>query len=289
MYTTALLAAAELESYREMTFPRYRGRLGQPGLVAVGATLEGRPVGLGLAELPTYQAQAEVLSIFISPEHRGHGVGAALMLRLQQELAARGVPRVVLSFAADKPTTPFFERLLARCGWNPPQPHMYLGKTDRRVLEAPWVRRALPESLTAFPWHELTPQQRQAIMDRQTASSWYPPVLSPFVEEQLIDWQSSLGLRQGDEVLGWMVTHKVGQGVLRYSALFVDPGIRDRGCGVALCGASVLRQDWESLPYALFAVMVDNERMADAMRRHIAPYLLSLSETRQATRELDKA
>ncbi|MFT3772470.1 MAG: GNAT family N-acetyltransferase [Minicystis sp.] len=284
--TIRLLDSSEAAALGAMTFPRFRKGLGAPRTIAVGALTGGDCVGLGLASLPgAPDRRGEVLSIFVAAEHRGRGLATGLLGALEQALAAAGVASAELSFASDKPTTPAFERVLAKRGWAAPRASTYIGRADRRVRSAPWAQTPLPEGMELFPWTALRPEERAAIEARGRDSGWYPEELSPFAEDEILDPVTSVGARRGGEVIGWMVNHRVAPGTIRYSTLFVDPALRDRGCGVALCGAAVCRQDWDAMPIALCAVKADNKAMLLAMRGNLAAYL-AVTETRVSTRDL---
>ncbi len=83
-----------------------------------------QPVGLALAKICPDGQSAEVLSIFVQPNCRQQGVGAALLQRLVAELSLRGAKSVHLVYTTGQSTTPALERLLQKGNWTSPQPRM---------------------------------------------------------------------------------------------------------------------------------------------------------------------
>jgi ribosomal protein S18 acetylase RimI-like enzyme len=57
---------------------RWRARLGIPGSFNVVATLDGEPAGLA-SGVPAAEGVAELISMWVSPAARGHGVGEHLV------------------------------------------------------------------------------------------------------------------------------------------------------------------------------------------------------------------
>src|SRR5206468_2416656 len=99
---------------------------------------------------------AEVLSLFVAPASRGIGVGTALLSRLLDELAARGVAAVEAVYMTGQPSQPALERILAKCGFPPTQRRML---TVRMRLEdvqrTDWYGRyRLGPEYEMFPWAE---------------------------------------------------------------------------------------------------------------------------------------
>ena len=274
-------------AFEAMTFPRFRALLHDLGdmHVAVGALLAGEPVGLALASLRESTDEAEVLSLFVVAEQRGRGFGTRLLTHLQRELARRCCGSATVSYAADKPSVPALERVLRSCGWETPWPRMYICQSDRRILEAPIAQRRVEAPFSIVPWHTVSARDRAAINARQASAGWFPVVLDPFADEMNIA-SNSFALRHEEAVAGWIITHAVAPDTIRYSSVFVDPRLRNRGLGAALFGEALRSHDWDAVPKAIGAIDRSNITMIDIMRRELAPYLVRLSETRGSSRSL---
>jgi hypothetical protein len=99
---------------------------------------------------------------------------------------------------------------------------------------------------------------------------------------------NSLGLRGMDGVVGWVITHRIAPATVRYTALFVDERVRRLGHGIALL-AEAMRRQMGALgddSVGTFGVWLHNAPMIRFVRRRMAPYLISMAETRSARKQL---
>src|SRR5262249_31983338 len=156
-----------------MTFPSYRhlldlrpaprhpeqgdDRVIQP--VAVAAHLDGRPVGLALAETPAgppadEPEAPEVPSAFRPAEPRPQGVATALLERLEAELRARGFTEVKGTFMSGRASNDALVRVLVKRGWEPPAVRtVTLRFTPRGSRDTPWYGRLqYSNEYEVFPW-----------------------------------------------------------------------------------------------------------------------------------------
>jgi uncharacterized protein (TIGR03032 family) len=284
---------AALKDHEHLTFPNLRQQaqarpIIEP-LVTMAASHSGQFVGMALAEILPRGERARVLSLFVAREHRGNGVGSTMLAHLEDALAREGCDAVFLAFRDDWPSVPAIERLLEKNGWPPPQPHLWLCKTDERIADAPWLDRLrLPDGFTVFPWSELTPEEREVIQRRQEDEPWYPLTLTPFQLEERIEPLNSLGLRYDDRVVGWMITHRTAPDTVQYTSLFVERELQGRGRALALMAEAIRRQlaVVDEIPYGTFQVEVANETMKRLVDRHLRPYLASLTELRRSRKAL---
>ncbi len=289
-----MTVAAAVREYEPLTFPSIRKqaqarRITEP-LVTMAASHQGHFIGLALAEVRPAGDLARVLSLFVAPEHRRRGVGDTLLAHLEHALAREGCTEVMLAYRSDWPSVPAIERLLQRHGWTPPQTRMLICKAStERIVEAPWLDRAsLPAGFTLFPWSELTPQEREAIQRRQETEGWYPPVLTPFQEEERLEPLNSVGLRYKGRVVGWMITHRTAPDTIQYTSLFVEPELQGQGRALPLLAEAIRRQVavGDEVPYGIFQVEAENEVMIKFVNRYLRPYLISLAELRRSRKSL---
>lgn len=92
----ALSDAYSLERYPpEGHFGADLEALDQPDITFLVARLDGQAIGCGAAKW-NKDGSAELKRMFVSDAARGHGVGRALMARLEQEAKARGVTLLLL-------------------------------------------------------------------------------------------------------------------------------------------------------------------------------------------------
>jgi GNAT superfamily N-acetyltransferase len=102
------LRASEADWQREMFGPR-------PRFLGVVAELDGAPVGMATLVERYYPAWAGPLfaldDVFVIPEHRGRGVGKALLTRAAAEALTRGAPFIELMVRTENPARLLYERL----------------------------------------------------------------------------------------------------------------------------------------------------------------------------------
>jgi GNAT superfamily N-acetyltransferase len=292
MYTLTKIDRAIATSYQGFTFPFFESQLRnietQNSLVAIGASVKEQPIGLVLAEIQDDRQEAKVLSIFVKPAYRRLGVGTALMRELENQLWQSGCQKVEMVYTNGKESTIALERLLDKLNWITPQPRMLICKsTTEKITSASWLyKRTLPPELTIFPWIDLTPAQRCRIQQQQDRQPWYPKTLTPFNDERHLEPLNSLSLLYKDEVVGWTLNHRIAPNTIRYTSLFVREDLQKLGRAISLLAEAIKCQVNSDIFYGIWTVAVDNRPMVDFVKRRLAPYLISLTETKEASKFL---
>ena len=182
-----------------MTFPAYRHllalqpakrlprepeqRLIQP--VAMVARTAANPVGLALAELPVRgeDGAPELLSVFVAPEHRGRGIGTALVEAIEKALGSRGARSVEAVYTTGKPSIAAVERIFEKRGWDAPTLRTITVRfTMAEALATPWYGRMglLPQGAAIFSWTDLTDAERSHIRESNERTPWIPHGLEPW-------------------------------------------------------------------------------------------------------------
>lgn len=286
MYTLNVLNDSTIAKYEHLTYPIFRSRLQASGLqqsiVAIGASSLCQPVGLAMAEISPDGTIAEVLSIFVTPQHRCAGIGTDLLTRLETELSLIGCTKAGLVYITGKPTTPALERLLQKCNWTPPQPRTLVCKTTiERIMDAPWMNRSsLPSSFTIFPWTDLTEDDRLSIQKRQAQEPWIPQNLIPFRHEENLEPLNSVGLRYKGEVVGWVITHRLDPGTIRYTCSFVRLDLQKMGRIIPLYVEAIKRQYQANILKGIWTVPFFHTAMINFVKRRMADYMESIEESR---------
>jgi ribosomal protein S18 acetylase RimI-like enzyme len=278
MYNYRVLDRLNAPTYKHLTYPWLQERLDKlstPELtnIAIGVALQEQPVGLVLAEYLPNQNQANILSLMVAQEHRQRGLGTALLMQIEEILKEYGCQQLDILYKLNL-TTPILERLLKQQNWTPASFYSLQCLTNRETFkQAPFLYRyTLPKKFTIFPWVELTAQERTKIKQRENGLN-YPDELYPFKEDR-IEALYSVGLRYGEEVVGWSIVQRVMPNLVTYKSLFVKPEFQSIGLGVHLFVASANRQlSDEKVTEAMFIVLKDNIRMLRFVKRHLVPYL----------------
>jgi GNAT superfamily N-acetyltransferase len=300
----------EAEALGGMTFPSYRhllhlraaprhpeqgdDRVVQPlGMVA---RLDGRPVGLALAEAPVGAPAdepelPEVLSLFVQPDSRNRGVATALLEGLEAALAGRGFAEVKGTFMSGRAANDALVRVLAKRGWTPPAVRtVTLRFTPQGSRDTPWYGRlSYSSDYEIFPWGELTREEREGLYRTQAAGPWIPPGLEPWRHDRYgFDAVSSLGLRFKGQVVGWVINHRLGPSTVRFTCSFMRKDLGRRGRIMPLYTAALGRLEADGCQECLFITPVEFPNMVHFVKDRCAPYTGVLSETYGVSKRLQE-
>jgi GNAT superfamily N-acetyltransferase len=296
MYNYLILDNTTAPLYENLTYPTFRTRLktldSDDSIVALGVNIDSQPVGLALAEISTLENQkiASILSLFVVPEYRERTIGKTLLAHLDDIVHQRGCSLISVVYVNNS-TTPYWEKILTHLDWSTPQVRRLIcSGSIINIKDAPWLKvaNALPAKYTTFPWVELTKQERELMQKQQAVSHWYPEEFSPWIEEEKLEPLNSLGLRYQDQVIGWMVTHKIAVDTIRYNRLFVTENLEGLGLGGILI-AQAIKLQLENMENskAVFVVNTTNTPMVKFLHKRLAPYLDSLRQSWECFKILD--
>lgn len=290
--------------FETMTFPVYRHLLkletaprhpeqGDRTLIrplAVAAFQEGVAIGLGLAELPIENERTpEILSVYTKLEARQHGVGTALVARLEDLIRRAGFSEVRTVFMTGKPSTAAVERILAKRRWTPPETRTLTVRfTPEEAASTPWFGRVhLDSDYQIFPWTELTPEERESLKRSQEESGWIAKGLEPWLHDQHgFDPISSLGMRYQGRVVAWVINHRIGMDTVRFTCSFIWKKLGRRGRILPLFSASIERVREAGIRWCSFVTPVCYQTMVAFAKKWCAPWVSFVGETRGASKTL---
>ena len=99
-----------------------------------------------------------------------------------------------------------FEHLLSKQAWSAPQTRLVLLRFDRRMLTAPWFRRAsVSTEYEVVSWSEIREDELEEVRARQQLHGHIPDYLLPFENDGSPDTDISVGLRSPNGVIGWLL------------------------------------------------------------------------------------
>lgn len=301
---TSVLAAPLASEFAGMTFPAYRHLLAlspaptllqeatarQVQPLAIGTFSDGVPIALALAGLPLEGEEGpELLSLYVAPAWRGRGVGRAVLAALEAEVAGRGFASLGTVFTASAPGTPAFARVLAARGWTAPQPRTLLMRfTREQARRFPWFNRyPLREGCEIFPWRELTPTERQQLIDSQRQRGWIAEDLVPWRwDEHGFEPVTSVGMRSPEGVVGWVINHALGEHTLRFTCSYIRKDYGRRGRILPLYSESINRMQNTPFTHCSFVAPLHHATMAAFVRRWMAPWAGTVQETLGSTKTL---
>ena len=205
-----------LEKYQRLTYPPYRpilDNLQDSKYIAISAEDNQEILGLTMGKIDYKKNIGEVLSLFVIPEYRRQGIGNQLLVALETEFRGKNCQQIDLIYIPNQ-TIIALEKIFQKNAWSKPKARMLIGLGERETIKnMPWLNldQKLPLGYEIFPWGELTSKER-TILEK---SLWYPDILFPFTEEDIIEPINSLGLRYNHQVVGWMITHRISENTIR--------------------------------------------------------------------------
>ncbi len=257
----------------------------QKSIIAIAATYQAEPVGIVLASCGSVPATVEVHHLYVLPEHRNKQLGRQLLGSLQTAAESAGGRYFFLVYPSGEPTTPAIEKVLAAIGWKGKRPFMVRCHFEMLTFDVPWVHTPYcytPE-FEEFPWAELTATERQDLLKRQH-QGFFKGAISPFKDEATIEPLNSLGLRHQGRVVGCMITHRLDPDTIRYTALYIEPGLPAHKLGPKLVFNAVRLHmhaptTWSLLEMPLLQVRTSWARFIE---NRLVPYAYKVNRLVQA-------
>jgi GNAT superfamily N-acetyltransferase len=259
-----LAELAQSPDYIPLIRPSILPFLHQPSRVGkwvpVEVRLNNELVGLTLAEVydDGWQRMAQLYSFIVKPNYRRQGIGSQLFA-FTQDLLVKEEKIVSFEFVyiQEDPFTPAIEKILASQGWLPAKTFLIRCHFDAYSFDPPWIHYSfrLPPKMSFFPWKELQPEERKYI-EYLGLQRRFLPYLNPFREEELLDKETSVGLRQEGRIVGWSITHRTDPSTLCYLMLYIDSTLLHTGLGIQLLVESIRRHKKLSIPNAVLEINV---------------------------------
>jgi len=264
--------ASNFSALATRSFCNLLDSLGPGGsVVGVGATTEGRPVGVALAEATD---EGFVLRwIVVLPAHRRRGVARAVLGSLAAQIRQRGAPVIDAAYTPSWPDAPWIGRMFEGAGW-PAGTRAISVTCSGTVLRERWIRQSrLPAGLGVFAW--VGSGAESSLRDQL----WVPPNLAPW-KYQRLDPLTSIGLSRHRTTVGWLLTSRIGPDTIRYRSLFVRPDQRRLGGARLLLAEGISRQAaaFGAGSLGVFTVATENQQMMRLVGRHLRAHLVSETE-----------
>ncbi len=300
MYRYLQLNQSTVRNYEELTYPFFRPELrkitSNTSKVAIGVELESEPIGLVFADYGTTKTTppktwGKILSLFVVPDYRGRGIGKTLLGKMESELKNRGCDEISLKYL-DNPHQTALEQILKQQNWFAPEATALICYciTAKLYQFSQYIDRLslkLSNDYTIFPWHTLTEAEIQSIKSQMQTHS-LTRRFNPFTEEHKIEPINSLGLRHKDQVIGWMINHRIAPDTIRYTQMYVHPDYQPLSRSILLL-AKAIELQYKEAPEATKAtcmVKIDNTPMVNFVHRRLAPYIENIRHSWRVSKTL---
>lgn len=228
--------------------------------IAIEAHIDNEIVGLTLSEVydEHWKYTAQLYSFIVKPEYRRQGIGRQLFAFTQDLLIKKEkISSFEFFYTQEDPFSPAIEKILASQGWSAAKTSLIRCDFDVTVFNPQWLHYSnrLSPSMHFFSWKDLRPTDRSYI-EYLAYQRRFVPYLNPLVEEELIDLETSVGLRQNEKIVGWSITKRRDPSTICYSILYIDSAFLHQGCGIQLLVESIRRQKHLHIPNAILEINV---------------------------------
>jgi len=288
---SAPLPQKEIKQFESLVDTRDRDFLKNPkfgGQIWV-AFFQKKPVGLVIAINTEFPFYSEIHSLFVLKEHRSQNVGGRLLNSVEEYLKKKGCKYSTLFFRYDRALAQGNENFLKAHGWNKSTCSSLLYLFHSSLFNPPWLHlydKPLPNRFREVSWTQVNEKDRKLLkaLEKEKAFPFY---VSPFRDEQLVEPLNSLAVYEGDEVVGWLITHRILPHMIRYQAFFFENRLQHTGIPMKILCDSIKLQINSSVPYALVEINVSVSE-SDWIRfanKRLTPYAQALGFIRQSWKQ----
>jgi GNAT superfamily N-acetyltransferase len=287
-----LISLSDIRQFQDFTFPMYRPRLeinesGYFANILIGATIKGFPVGLAYTAINLHKPGAELFSVYVDKNYRNQGIASRLIQSTCKELVIRKVPSVSAVYITGQPTTAALEHVFVKTKWSIPVTRMLalnFNLNSIREFHAPNLQ-GLPNGYSILPWIEVLAEERARLISSQEREHWIADDLIPFDFEYNCEPVTSIALKYRNMVVGWCVTHKMGE-VLRFTCSFIRRDLARLGMGLIIFNEAIKRMPAIGVTTGMFGIPLHHSGFASFARRRLRPYCTFFGETRGVIKSL---
>jgi hypothetical protein len=222
----------------------------------------------------------------VAPELRRRGIAQALVAAAEDEIRRRGFPELDAVYTTGRPGAAIAEHLLQNRGWGVPEtrtvlvqivPRDFLGSS---LLE-PERTAALDPGFEYFAWKDLDPAERQELIDSDARQPWVTKGLWAWkYDTEGFDHATSLGVRYGGQIVGWVLSQRIDAGAVRYLASFLRKDLSRRSRILPLYRESLTRGMEDGVELATWVTPMLYPSMIRFIQKWMAPHARLVAETR---------
>jgi len=275
----SVLDPGEIPRFAAFTYPVFREMVTTPPdreMLYIGAVgTDGEPVGLAYG-MGGPNGEYEMISVYVGALFRNTGIGTSLTNALHDGFVSRGYHTGVQIFTVDADDDSY-TRFLMRCRYARPIVRQLVCKTTVELAESTlWLRDAeVPDGYRVGLWQDVSDTARADLKSRKTEDpGLFPDTLNPFDYEAKCDLDTSVVRYQGDQIVGWIITHILDDDTLRWTCSWVLTSIQGAGRIIPLWWEAVQRQHTATgLPRFSWTVPMEEARMTRFAVRRMRPWL----------------
>lgn len=283
-YQFEIINQINFNNYQKYTFPRYRNVFADSDAgeryFGIGVFNEESPVGLILGKPNlNYPENMMVVSIYIVEEHQRKGLATMLFQRFEAEMKAQGYRSVEIWYINNRESIEYIEKIMKRLGWTQPEVREQIYKCGINNLNHEWINRyKIRRPFSYCNYLELSLFEKNHLTEG--CNVWYYQGLSPFIEEEKINPETTLFLKYQGEIIGWNGTFRASAETIAYRSVFIKKEFWGTGAIIPLL-LTAIRIHCEMIdkfPYAAFQVSLENKAMGKIITKGIGRGFISITD-----------
>lgn len=269
--------------YKQMVHAQYRSclsgqdplKIKDSELLIIGAFAEGQPIGILLGAFRSLYTESEIYDLHVISGYPYSDVSQLLIKEFEGYVKSHKAPLVKVTYQLESPYSNELISMLGLMGWSTGNLLYVKCYFDAVNFNPPWLHQTypLPKSCEQFFWKDLKNEERTRLeyLIKQRA---IPLSLSPFAKEKHIDWNTSLGLRHEEEVVGWIINLRESNDLIEFKSFFVFSSFYSLGYALRLLTESIHLVQKKPPKEAMFEVhmnVIDN-RWLKFVKERLIPY-----------------
>ncbi len=282
-----------LSEYEKYTFPNLRDKMKTMDIIdpllAILVKSENMVVGLAVAEFNRSKDFSEILSLYISQDHRLKGLGRKLIYYTTRALAQAGFEEARIYFRSNWESKGFIDKIAETENWTAPLTLMHIFKSNLNYKDKViWTHDLhLPEGIRIEIWRDIKKEYKDELIRRIENDKSIPRYLSPFSNTDKIEDINSVGLIKKNEIIGWNIIYRINTDTLEYNNLFIHKEYRKNIIlPIALISRSVKLQIENNINNFIWLVDNSDLRMLNFIYRKVGHLIDSDVLVMQTTKKL---
>lgn len=283
------LSASQIAALKNLTTPNTTHFLQEKDILAYAAFKKNQPIGLALCKILPFKS-IEIVSFFISIPYRNKGIGSQFLPYIEDQLAQENFSQILTTYEEEAESSPYFIKILKKDCWAEPVLHL-LQCFFYEDLKGEWLNYTpkYPKGFKEFPLIKLTSEEKKQLKYQER--QWvFPHQISPLNDDYPIDQITSFGLRYEDQIIGWLLTQRIAEDTIKYTALYINPLYKSKGIAIRLLVNSIKRQVKNKITWGIFDVnpkQVDDRWMKFVYKR-LVPYTHHTVHIKKSWKSLQK-
>ncbi len=247
-------------------------------IMAYVAIQDNKPVGLLLSTSTENFYISEIHSLFVDEKYRNQKIATTLINTFEKTLRDLKCFMITMFYSNAIESKLQFEHLIKKCEFTPPFPLIYRYFYKGAHFNPDWIGKKYryPAHFSTIYFKELQEEERKSLLTREDQGA-IPCEVSPFLNEEAIEPSNSFFLKDKDRIIGWIITHRVNETLIRYSSLYIEPEYQHLGYSIKLLidSMQIQKQNISKNHPAIFAVFDLNTNQTDKNWQHFIEKRLS--------------